>query len=120
MTIDRGMIENLDRVIHERSRLMIFSLLAPAEAVSFTELKQQLNLTDGNLSVHLRTLEEAGYVTARREFAGRKPRTLYSLTPAGRTAFERYIDLLESFVEQTRAAGCEKPVSRPELVLPRH
>ncbi len=92
----------LDRVIHEKGRLAIMSLLAAAPQLSFTEIRGTLNMTDGNLSVHIRTLQEAGYVAVTKSFQQRKPLTTYTLTPAGRTAFTNYIDLLEQIVKQTR------------------
>lgn len=95
-------IPELDRVIHERVRLAIVSALAANEVLSFHELKQLLATTDGNLSVHARKLEEAGYIALRKGFAGRVPRTEYRLTPEGRKAFQRYLDHLEALV---RASG---------------
>lgn len=96
--------EKLDRVIHERGRLAIMSLLAAVETLSFTELKEQLKMTDGNLSVHMRTLEESGYVSVSKSFVNRKPRTEFSLTPEGRTAFQDYIHNLEEIVRQSQPA----------------
>lgn len=98
-------IEKLDRVIHERGRLAIMSLLAATETLVFRELKETLGMTDGNLSVHMRTLEEAGYVTVTKSFVNRKPRTEYALTEAGRTAFEGYIQALEEIVQQSQPRG---------------
>ncbi|HKD11676.1 MAG TPA: transcriptional regulator [Thermoanaerobaculia bacterium] len=95
-------LPDLDRVIHERMRLAIVSALAANEVLSFNELKELLATTDGNLSVHARKLEEAGYVACRKGFAGRVPRTEYRLTPEGRRAFQRYLDHLEALV---RASG---------------
>jgi DNA-binding MarR family transcriptional regulator len=92
----------LDRVIHERGRMAIMSLLAANRELSFTELREALAMTDGNLSVHLRTLQEAGYVGLTKSFQNRKPLTTCALTPAGRKAFAEYIDLLEEIVRQTR------------------
>ena len=83
---------DLDRVIHERVRLAIVSALAASEALSFNELKTLLETTDGNLSVHARRLEEAGYVTCHKSFEGRVPRTEFRLTTSGRRAFEKYLD----------------------------
>ena len=87
-------IEKLDRVIHERGRLAIMSLLAATESLGFKELNEQLRMTDGNLCVHMRTLEESGYISVRKSFVNRKPRTEYSLTPLGRHAFRQYIETL--------------------------
>ena len=92
----------LDRVIHEKGRMAIMSLLAATPELSFTEMKQTLGMTDGNLSVHLRTLQEAGYIAISKTFQDRKPLTTCSLTTAGRKAFASYIDLLEQIVRQSR------------------
>jgi DNA-binding MarR family transcriptional regulator len=93
---------NLDRVIHEKGRMAIMSLLAATPELSFTEMRNTLNMTDGNLSVHLRTLQEAGYVAVTKTFQERRPLTTCSLTPSGRTAFANYINLLSQIVEQHR------------------
>lgn len=93
---------DLDRLIHERMRLGIVSVLAVNESLSFNELKAMLGATDGNLSVHARKLEEAGYVECRKSFNGRVPRTDFSLTPAGRRALERYLDHMEALIEAVR------------------
>lgn len=79
------------------------SLLAANSELSFTEMKQTLGMTDGNLSVHLRTLQESGYIAVTKTFQDRKPLTTCSLTPAGRKAFTSYIDLLEQIVRQSRS-----------------
>ena len=92
----------LDRVIHEKGRMAIMSLLAATPGLSFTEMKQTLGMTDGNLSVHLRTLQEAGYISISKTFHERKPLTTCSLTGGGRKAFANYIDLLEQIVKQSR------------------
>ena len=92
----------LDRVIHEKGRMAIMSLLAANAELSFTEMKQTLGLTDGNLSVHLRTLQEAGYIAISKTFQDRKPLTTCSLTAGGRKAFAGYIDLLEQIVRESR------------------
>jgi DNA-binding transcriptional ArsR family regulator len=92
----------LDRIIHEKGRMAIMSLLAATPELSFTEMKQSLGMTDGNLSVHLRTLQEAGYIAVTKTFQDRKPLTTCSLTTAGRKAFGQYIDLLEEIVRQSR------------------
>jgi DNA-binding transcriptional ArsR family regulator len=88
----------LDGVIHERARLAIVTALATGDARSHTELRDLLQLTDGNLSVHARKLEEAGYVTCTKEFEGRTPRTTYRLTGTGKRAFDRYLAHLEQLV----------------------
>ena len=92
----------LDRVIHEKGRMAIMSLLAANTELSFTEMKQTLGMTDGNLSVHLRTLQEAGYISISKTFQDRRPLTTCSLTAAGRKAFASYIDLLEQIVRESR------------------
>lgn len=92
----------LDRVIHERGRMAIMSLLAASPELSFTEMRGTLNMTDGNLSVHIRTLQEAGYVAVTKCFKERKPHTSYSLTDEGRKAFCNYIGLLEQIVKQNK------------------
>ncbi len=97
-----GSALDLDRVIHERMRLGIVSALAVSERLSFNELKALLETTDGNLSVHARKLEEAGYVTCTKSFEGRMPRTQYALTAAGRRALERYLGHMEALIRATR------------------
>ena len=98
-------IPDLDRVIHERMRLAIVSALAANERLSFRELKNLLRASDGNLSVHARRLEDAGYVACEKSFEGRTPKTEYRLTSEGRRAFERYLGHLEALVESARARG---------------
>ena len=93
---------NLDRLLHDRMRLGIVSALATGEELSFTDLKAALNATDGNLSVHARKLEEAGYVSCAKTFAGRTPRTDYKLTATGRRALERYLDHMEALIGTMR------------------
>jgi predicted ArsR family transcriptional regulator len=93
---------HLDRVIHEKGRLAIMSLLAASAEVSFTDIRQTLNMTDGNLMAHMRTLHEAGYVAVTKAVKGGRTLTTYSLTKEGRKAFATYIDLLEKIVQQTR------------------
>lgn len=88
----------LDKVIHERMRLGIVSALAANEKLSFTELKNLLNTTDGNISVHARKLEEAGYVTCEKSFKGRLPLTEYAITKEGRAALKRYLDHMEALI----------------------
>jgi len=92
----------LDRVIHERVRLAIVSALAGAESLSFNELKDLLDITDGNLSVHARRLEEAGFVACEKSFVDRVPRTEYQLTAAGRRALDEYLDHMESLIQRVR------------------
>ena len=94
---------DLDRVIHERVRLGIISALAANESMTFNELKRLMKITDGNLSVHARRLEEAGYVACEKSFEGRVPKTEFRLTPPGRRALERYLDHMEALIRAARA-----------------
>jgi DNA-binding HxlR family transcriptional regulator len=94
--------EAFDKLIHERIRLAIVSTLAVHEALSFNELKDLLQTTDGNLSVHARKLEEAGYVVCTKGYDGRVPRTEFSLTPSGRRSLERYLAHMESLIRAVR------------------
>ena len=93
---------DLDRLIHERLRLGIVSALATCESMTFSDLKAALKTTDGNLSVHARRLEEAGYVACHKGFEGRLPRTTYRLTPAGCRALERYLAHMEALIKAAR------------------
>lgn len=90
---------DLDKVIHERMRLGIISALAANPKLSFTELKNLLNTTDGNISVHARKLEEAGYLTCEKSFKGRLPLTEYKITREGKKALERYLDHMEALIK---------------------
>jgi len=90
---------DLDRVIHERMRLGIISALAANEKLSFSELKKLLNTTDGNISVHARKLEDAGYVTMQKSFKGRVPLTEYAITKEGKRALERYLNHMEALIK---------------------
>ena len=92
----------LDRLIHERLRLGILSALSVNESLTFNELKKLLDASDGNLSVHARKLEEAGYISCTKSFQGRMPRTDYRLTAAGRRALERYLDHMEALIQAMR------------------
>ncbi len=92
----------LDRLIHERLRLGILSALSVNDSLTFNELKKLLDTTDGNLSVHARKLEEAGYVACTKSFEGRMPRTDYRLTATGRRALERYLDHMEALIQAMR------------------
>ena len=92
----------LDRVIHERGRLAVMSMLAASPDLSFTELRDTLHMTDGNLTTHMRTLQEAGYVSIAKSYRNRRPLTTVSLTPAGRKAFANYVALLEQIVQQAK------------------
>jgi DNA-binding HxlR family transcriptional regulator len=101
-TRQRSAAPNLDRLIHERLRLGIISALAANESLTFSELKNLMNTTDGNLSVHARKLEEAGYISCSKYFQGRLPKTEYKLTAAGRSALENYLSHMESLIKQMR------------------
>jgi DNA-binding transcriptional ArsR family regulator len=92
----------LDRLIHERTRLGIVSALAVNESLAFGELKELLGSTDGNLSVHARKLEDAGYIVCTKSFAGRLPKTEYRLSAAGKRALEHYLDHMEALIRATR------------------
>jgi DNA-binding transcriptional ArsR family regulator len=94
--------QQLDRLIHDRVRLGILSALAAADVLSFGDLKSALELSDGNLSVHARKLEDAGYVVCEKSFAGRTPRTEFRLAPAGRRAFEKYLDHMDALIAAAR------------------
>ena len=97
----------LDRLIHERLRLHIVSALAVNESMTFNELKSALKTTDGNLSVHARKLEEAGYITCAKYFEGRQPKTEYRLAASGRQALHRYLDYMESLIRATRRSASD-------------
>lgn len=92
----------LDRLIHERMRLGIVSALAANDALTFNDLKNLMRTTDGNLSVHARKLEDAGYVVCTKSFDGRVPKTEYKITAAGRRALERYLDHMEALIRAMR------------------
>lgn len=94
-------IGKIDDVIHSRVRLGVMAYLANAEAASFTELKEALEVTQGNLSIQLRKLEEAGYVSIDKSFLGRKPLTTARLTATGRSAFKKYLKALSALVDRT-------------------
>ncbi len=94
----------LDRVIHERVRLAIVSALAVHESLTFNELKALLETSDGNVSVHARKLEDAGYLACKKGFDGRIPRTEYRLTAAGRRALERYLAHMEALIKRVGGA----------------
>lgn len=92
----------IDRIIHERTRLAIVSALAVNNSLSFNDLKRLLSVTDGNLSVHARKLEEAQYVTCTKGFDGRVPKTEYRLSSTGKRALERYLDHMEALIRAMR------------------
>jgi DNA-binding MarR family transcriptional regulator len=93
----------LDRVIHEKGRLAIMSMLAASAELSFTELRDTLEMTDGNLTTHIRTLQESGYVSVAKSYQNNRPLTTCALTSAGRKAFAGYVSLLEQIIQQTKA-----------------
>ena len=93
---------SLDRLLHDPMRLGIASALAAAGEMTFTDLKTALNATDGNLSVHARKLEDAGYVACEKTFAGRTPRTAFKLTASGRRALEKYLDHMDAIIRAAR------------------
>ena len=92
----------LDRVIHEKGRLAIMSMLAASPELSFTELRDALGMTDGNLTTHIRTLQQSGYVSVTKSFQNNRPLTTCALTAAGRKAFAHYINLLERIIRQNK------------------
>ena len=94
----------IDRIIHEKGRMAIMSLLAATPEISFTDLRNTLNMTDGNINTHIRTLQEAGYIAVSKSYQNNRPLTTCALTPVGRKAFVEYIDLLDQIVRQTRPA----------------
>jgi DNA-binding MarR family transcriptional regulator len=93
----------LDRVIHEKGRLALMSMLAATAELSFTEMRDALGMTDGNLTTHIRALQQEGYVSVAKSYQNRRPLTTCSLTAAGRKAFAEYIDLLEKIVRQNKS-----------------
>ena len=97
--VSSGRAHALDRLIHERLRLGIVSALAVNDSLSFSDLKKLMKTTDGNLSVHARKLEDAGYVECRKFFEGRRPQSEYTLTPTGRKAFEKYVNHMEALIQ---------------------
>ena len=101
---DVSMPMSLDRIIHERMRLAMVSALAVHDTLSFNELKSLLETTDGNVSVHARKLEDAGYITCTKSFDGRVPRTEFRLAPAGRQALEEYLGHMEALIRRVGGA----------------
>ena len=95
----------LDRVIHEKGRLAIMSMLAASPELCFTELRDALKMTDGNRTTHIRTLQEAGYLSVTKSFQNNRPLTTCSLTAAGKKAFSQYINLLEDILRQNKPKG---------------
>ncbi len=98
-------LAELDRLIHERMRLGIVSALAVHASLTFNDLKRLLDTTDGNISVHARKLEEAGYISCTKRFEGRMPKTEYALTAAGRKALEKYLNHMEALIHAMRTPG---------------
>src|SRR4051812_46197855 len=96
---------DLDRLVHDRTRLAIVSALAANEPLTFTELKAITETTDGNLSVHTRKLEDAGYLSCTKSFEGRMPRTEFALTSAGRKALQKYLDHMEAIISHARKSS---------------
>lgn len=95
----------LDRLIHERLRLGIISALSVNATLGFTDLRDLLKTTDGNLSVHARKLEEADYIVCTKSFQGRTPHTAFRITARGRRALQRYLDHMEALIAATRPSG---------------
>jgi DNA-binding transcriptional ArsR family regulator len=104
VTGDAALPIALDRLIHERIRLAIVSALAVHDSLTFTDLRTLLDTSDGNVSVHARKLEDAGYVTCTKRFDGRVPRTEYRLTGEGRVALERYLSHMEALIKRVGGA----------------
>jgi DNA-binding MarR family transcriptional regulator len=94
-------LEQFNKTFESKARLGIMSVLMVNESVNFNSLKELLNLTDGNLATHVKALEEAGYLLVQKEFIGRKPNTLYSVTADGRKAFEEHLSVLEQFIKNS-------------------
>ena len=100
--LEHGEFRLVHEALHERGRLAIVSVLAAVESLTFTELRDSLEMTDGNLSVHLQKLEDKGYVAIDKQFVGRRPQTTCRLTRAGKQAFARYLDHLQAIVQKGR------------------
>ena len=107
-------LPNLDRLIHERLRLGIVSALASGASFSFTELKELLQTSDGNLSRHASKLEDAGYIASTKSLRARKPLTKYSLTDPGRQALERYLGHMEAVIRAARGGGISGQVAKSQ------
>jgi DNA-binding HxlR family transcriptional regulator len=97
--------QRFERLIHERSRLGIISALAVNESLTFNDLKNLVKTTDGNLSVHARKLEDAGYIACTKSFDGRTPKTEYKLTATGRSALEQYLNHMEALIQTMRPSS---------------
>lgn len=100
--MDQDKILTLDPIIHTPTRLAILSVLVSSLKADFTFLKDSIGITDGNLSTHLSKLETSGYITIKKQFKGKKPQTICSITKKGREAFENYIDKLEQIVKMQK------------------
>jgi DNA-binding MarR family transcriptional regulator len=100
--IERRTVPDFDRLIHERVRMSIMSALAVNDKLTFVELRDVVQTSDGNISVHSRKLEEAGYLVTKKYFVGRIPRTDYQITAAGRRAFEKYLAHMEALVKTNK------------------
>jgi DNA-binding transcriptional ArsR family regulator len=98
--MEASSVSRLNAVIHERARLGIMSVLAARSPLTFTELKALLDLTDGNLSVHLRILEKTGFIEIEKKFVDRKPQTTVKISRKGKIAFEHYVSVLEEIVKK--------------------
>jgi DNA-binding MarR family transcriptional regulator len=116
--VDLSAFQKLDPVIHEKARLRIMAALAPADSLTFKELRDLLEMTDGNLSVHMRTLEENRYVRVKKDFVDRRPRTTYALSAEGRRAFATYIEALEEIIRQSRAPQAVASSMRSGTAVP--
>lgn len=103
----QGAKGEFDRLVHGRVRLGVLSALAVKKSLSFSELKSLLKTSDGNLSVHARKLEDAGYIDCSKSFHGRFPRTDYHITPKGRRSFGRYLDHMEALIRSMRGTPTE-------------
>jgi DNA-binding MarR family transcriptional regulator len=101
--VNPDLFSQLDRAIHEKGRLAIMSALAATPALSFTELREMLGMTDGNLTTHIRTLQQEGYLSVAKSYQNRRPLTTCALTETGRQAFAGYINLLEQIVRQNKS-----------------
>jgi DNA-binding MarR family transcriptional regulator len=113
--LDPRIIRKIDSILHEPSRLSIVFALCSQGVLSFAELKKLLNMTDGNLSIHLRTLEESGYLIASRVKGDGKPRKVCRLSGEGRAAFERYLSVLEEICRTGRSLGGAEERSHPSI-----
>ena len=102
MNAVKKLVAELDPLLHERGRLAIVSVLAAVKGLTFTELRDTLEMTDGNLSVHLQKLEERGYLAIDKSFVGRRPQTSVRLTKAGQQAFAGYLEHLEAIIQESR------------------